>query len=103
VQKHVVEHETANGQCWPLLATFGSELLRCLALRESSFQAHAGRESTESDFPQSLVDVAESAGTAAPIIEVNHAHAMPYFDGKAAQDDAHVLRVYVVDSIRARS
>ena len=103
MQKHVVEHKSANGQCWPLLATFGSEPLRCLAPRESSFQAHPGRESTESDFPQSLVDIAESASTAAPIIEVNCAHAMPYFDGKAAQDEAHVLRVHIVDSIRARS
>jgi hypothetical protein len=99
VQKHVIKHESANCQCWPLLATFGSELLRGLAFRESSLQAHAGRQSTESDFPSSRVDIAESACTTAPIIEVDGAHAMPHFDGKTAQDDTHVLRVYVVDSV----
>jgi hypothetical protein len=72
-------------------------------MRKRSLEAYARRQSTQSKFPPSLVDIAESACATASIIEVDGAQAIPDFNGKTAQDDAHIVRVYVVDSIRPRS
>jgi hypothetical protein len=57
VEEHVIEHESANSQRWPFMASSGSELLGRLTSDEDSRQAHTRRQSAQSDIPASTVDI----------------------------------------------
>ena len=96
VKKYVVEHESADGQRSPFVASSSPKLLGRLTSHEASRQAHAGRQSTKSDLSTSTVDVAENARTAALIVEVDSTDSTPDFDRKTAQHDAYVFLVDVM-------
>jgi len=96
MKEHVIEHEATNRYRRPFVPSSSAELLRWLA---ASFQAHARRQRTKSDIPTLTVDIAKNAGTAAAIIEVDSTQLLPEFDRHAAQNNADVLLVHVVDSI----
>ena len=99
MEKHVIEHEPADGQRWPFMASSGSELFGRLASHEESRQAQTRRQSTQSDFPTSSVHISENARAAAPIVEVDTTETSPVFHGKTAQHDAHVFLSDIMDSI----
>jgi len=99
MEKHIIEHEPADGQRWPFIASSGSELLGRLTSHEESRQAQTRRQSTQSDIPTTSVHIAENARAAAPIVEVDTTEASPEFHGKTAQHNAHVFLIDIMDSV----
>src|SRR6516225_6101012 len=102
VKKDVVEHESSYRQHWPSEPMTCSEFLGGLSLHKGTSQSDARRQSADSNLPTSSVDIAEPAGTTAPIIEVNGAEAAPECVWQTAQQNSYVLFIDVMDSISPR-
>src|SRR5262249_18162089 len=70
VKQHVVQHETPNGENWPLNTTNSAEHLWSLSTTQCFCQTEVCRHGTQAQFSSAAIDIAENAMLAA-IVEMN--------------------------------
>jgi hypothetical protein len=102
VKEDVIEDESADGQFGPFLASLRAILLGRLTPAENARACDPGRQRAEGDLAPAVVDVSEDPSAYAPIVEVDGAESLPEMRRQAAQDDADVAFVDVVDAVATR-
>jgi hypothetical protein len=99
VKEDVIEGESADGQFGPFLASLCAILLGRLPPAENARACDPGRQRAEGDLAPAVVDVSEDPSADAPIVEMDGAQPLLEVGRQAAQDDADVVFIDVVDAI----
>src|SRR5436853_7812394 len=102
MKENLVEQESANCECRPLLAAPRAELLRRLAHAQIFRQSHARRQRAEGNFSPAVIDICKQPFACTSVIEMNRTKPMPEFSWQAAEDNTHILLVHMVDAVTAR-
>jgi hypothetical protein len=102
MEENFVEQESADSECWPLLASARAELLRSLAHAQVLRQSHARRQRTQGNLSPAAIDVAEQPFARTSVIKMDNTKPMPELGREAREHNAHVFLIDVVDAVTAR-